>query len=189
MKTFFEKKSLEPRLSNYKDYYYKYKKEFLRNSFALERSSNKALKYYLKNNSIEKQKRTKGGVANDEEDPPRPQLPRPQLRRGRFDRENVIRDYVERAIRELQLTHLNYNDAAELAELNIERYINDCNRILREEGADEVENEEFRRIMNRIIRADLQIEQIQEALREQENRENRQAAEQGYNRGDGADGF
>lgn len=31
---------------NYKDYYYKYK----------------ALKYYLKNNSIEKQKRTKGGA-------------------------------------------------------------------------------------------------------------------------------
>jgi len=46
MKTFFEKKSLEPRLSNYKDYYYKYK----------------ALKYYLKNNSIEKEKKIKGGA-------------------------------------------------------------------------------------------------------------------------------
>ena len=57
MKTFFEKKSLEPRLSNYgeaingsyKDYYYKYK----------------ALKYYLKNNSIEKQ--IKGGTNNEQE--------------------------------------------------------------------------------------------------------------------------
>lgn len=47
---------------NYRDYYYKYKKEFLRNSFALERSSNKALKYYLKNNNnnnIEKEKTNK----------------------------------------------------------------------------------------------------------------------------------
>jgi hypothetical protein len=49
MKTFFFKKSLEPRLSNYsqsRDYYYKYK----------------ALKYYLKNNSIENQKQIKGGA-------------------------------------------------------------------------------------------------------------------------------
>jgi hypothetical protein len=71
MKTFFEKKSLEPRLSttNYKDYYYKYKKELLRNSFARKAEERSSNKYYLKNNSIEKQKQIKGGMeTNDNND-------------------------------------------------------------------------------------------------------------------------
>ena len=91
MKTFFEKKSLEPRLSNYKDYYYKYKKEFLRNSFARkaeERSSNKALKYYLKNNSIERQ--IKGGERGENF-----QLKAAQLNEEKQNLEKSIAEIVE----------------------------------------------------------------------------------------------
>ena len=164
---------------NYRDYYYKYKKEFLRNSFALERSSNKALKYYLKNNSIEKQKRTKGGAQNNGEMLPPP----PRLRRYPFVRENEIRWYAGRAINLLQLTDLNYRDAPNNPNIehDLQRYINQCNIILEQEGADLVTNEEFHAMISEIIEGNTLIGEIER----QENRQARQVADKG--RSDAAD--
>ena len=111
MKTFFKKKSLEPRLSNYKDYYYKYK----------------ALKYYFKNNSIEKQKQIKGGADDGLNNlPPPPQL----VRNGTFRRYNVIIREVEEAINTLKLNNVNDLNNENVVKQLLE-YIEKCNNIIR----------------------------------------------------------